>query len=530
AVLYQNQEELPNELEFDFIIAGGGLAGSVVAFRLGEVPNWKILVVGAGPSNEEIFNTRVPGLWYTLMGSSIDWNYTVVPQKGLEGRSLLYSRAKVLGDTMLYTRGSRDDWDRWAEMTGGDWLKWKNVLPYILKDNHYDPTVHSRDGKVAVSAPYTPHPFNDMLLQSVNELSEEFPFDLDYNDGRPIGIGKLSLIYSWKQSTVDHRGERSSAATTYLSMTDDNVHVPLNTHVTQLVQNDSTWDVKFKTLTAKKEVIVSGGSIGTPHILLNSGIGDSKELEAIGIKTILDSPSVGKNLSDHIGSFDLKGALDHWKTNRTGPLTQPQPIAQIAFTRLPANTSLFKDGGVQDPAPGMNAPHIEIAVDSISQALEVFSINLHPVSRGFVTLNTSDPFSYPVVDFSLLSSQLDVSIIREGIRSARRLFSSPTFTSNNSVSGTVNPLPNVTSNADLDAYIRKNAIPLLHAVGTTSMSPRNATWGVVDPEFRVKGTMGLRVVDASVVPTVPSAHTQAPVYGIAERASTFIVVDWKTRA
>ncbi|KXN87047.1 Glucose dehydrogenase [FAD, quinone] [Leucoagaricus sp. SymC.cos] len=562
AVLYRSQDELPRGVEYDFIIAGGGTAGSVVASRLGENPNWNILVVEAGTSNEEVFNTRVPGLWYTLMHSSVDWNYTVVPQKGLDGKSLVYTRAKMLGgcsshNTMVYTRGSRDDWDSWANMTGADGLQWDKMLPYILKAeqwsidpqnrtqvNHYNTSVHSKDGKVSVSLPYTVHPFNDMLLQSTKEMSEEFPFDLDMNDGKPLGIG-------WKQSTVDHNGERSSAATAYLNKTLDNVHVLINTYVTRVIQNngtENTWAVEFavgpdskrQTLIAKKEVIVSGGAIGTPHILLNSGIGSSEELKAVGVETVLDLPSVGKNLSDHIATpttfsttfkstgFNQTEALEQWQTNRTGPLTQPQELNHIGFTRIPTNST-----GFEDPAPGMNTPHIEFAFGQISQqdgstetSLELFVVNLHPISRGSVTLNTSNPFTYPIVDFGLLTSQTDLTILRQGILSARRLFSAPVFTSKKTISGTSAPGSNITSDGDLEAYIRQTGTPLLHAVGTAAMSPRNATWGVVDPDFRVKGVKGVRVVDASVIPNTPSGHTQAPVYGIAEWASALIVADW----
>ncbi|KAF5349539.1 hypothetical protein D9756_008782 [Leucocoprinus leucothites] len=575
AVLFKKPEDLPDNTHYDFIIAGGGTGGAVVASRLAENSRFNILVIEAGPSNEDVFATRVPGLDNELPRTHVDWNYTLIPQVGLKGRSTAYTRGRMLGgcgshNGMVYTRCSRDDWDLWASIVGFDAFSWDRILPFILKaevltsdsenqteQGHIDPSIHSRTGKVSTSAAYSVHPFNDMLIETTKELSDEFPFKLDMNDGSPIGI-------AWNQFTIDRHAERSSSATAYLAKTGNNVHVLVNTYVTRVLPVGRGTDfrtVEFAAdatspkmkLTARKEVIVAGGVIGTPQILLNSGIGSQEELEAVGIPTIVNNPSVGKNFTDQVSAlmlmettiqdtdFDRDAALAEWNETRTGPLVLPNHLNHIVYVRLPEDAPPFSQGGFSDPAPGKDSPHIEFVFSQISThppatvvdvpptpsditTIQFLAVNLHPVSRGSVSLNTSDPFAHPVVDLGLLSEDQDIAILREAIRSARRMYSAPVF--KDSVSESILPAANVTSDEDLDAYLRTVASPFLHGVGSAAMSRQNASWGVVNPDFRVKGTRGLRVVDASIFPTVPSGHTQVPVYGIAELASALIAGAW----
>ncbi|KAF9447616.1 GMC oxidoreductase [Macrolepiota fuliginosa MF-IS2] len=576
AVVIEDLDELSNRAnDYDFVIIGGGTAGSVVATRLGENPKLQILVIEAGPSNEEVFDTRVPGLWTTLAQTRVDWNYTTTPQTGINGEVVEYPRAKMLGgcsshNGMVYTRGSKDDWDRYASIIGNKELTWQNILPVMFKTErltnptpvgHLNPAIHGKNGKVSVSAPFTNIPFNDMLLQASAELKEEFPFLLDMNDGKVIGTG-------WIQSTINN-GERSSAATAYLGGTGNNVHVLLNTQVTRVVPVNSK-GLEFRgvevaanaqaprrTITAKKEVIVSGGVIGTPHVLLHSGIGDRKELEKVGIHTLVDNPSVGKNFSDHTSTpvafaartqstdFDQVAALEQWNKTRSGPLAQLLPTNHITWIRLPADSPPFH-AGLVDPTAGPNSPHIEVIYlaltsDSSSVAasasaqkgssgsanvtIQTLVVNLHPISRGSVTLASSDPFHQPLIDFAIFTQPEDMAIAREGIRNIQKMFSAPGL--RGSVFGTSSPAANVTSDEELDAFLKSASTPLGHALGSAAMSPHGASWGVVDPDFRVKGTSGLRVVDASLISRTPSGHTQAAVYAFAEMASAAIAADYK---
>ncbi|KXN84009.1 Choline dehydrogenase, mitochondrial [Leucoagaricus sp. SymC.cos] len=581
AVFFQGLDDLPQDVGYDFIVAGGGTGGGVVAGRLAENPNWRVLVVEAGPSNTDISATITPGLITELTHTRVDWNYTTTTQPGANGRNANYTRAKMLGgcsshNGMVYTRGARADWDGWAEATGDEGLKWDNMLPLFFKNEHLvtdsenqtqvghlDPKEHGHNGNVFVTTPFTVHPINDMMLQATKELPNEFPFVLDFNAGRPIGI-------AWNQFTIDSHAQRSSSATAYVEISKDNLHVLLNTYVTRVVpvgngtnfrriEIAASAQSERRQLTANKEVILSGGMIGSPQILLNSGIGKRDELEALGIETLVDNPGVGKNLTDQVYtimlfnttlpntesvlrerqvqyenaymdnySFDMDTALAEWNTTRTGPLTLPGHLKnQILGIRLPDNVVPFSQHGFHDPSPGPTAPHIELYHSQISHSTPATIGGTVPIppDRGSITLSSSDPFAYPNIDFGLLSEDVDVAIMREAIRSARRLYEAPVF--KDSVFGSVYPASNITSDEDLDTFIRGVAGPYEHGCCSAQMSPRGARWGVVDPDFRVKGTTGLRVVDASVMPTVPSGHTQAVVYGFAERASLLIMKKWE---
>ncbi|KXN87046.1 Glucose dehydrogenase [FAD, quinone] [Leucoagaricus sp. SymC.cos] len=576
AVFFQNPDDLPKNINYDFIIAGGGTGGGVVAGRLAENPSWKILVIEAGPSHKDVFATIPPGLCPELIRTRVDWNYTMIAQTGINDQIRNYARGKMLGgcsshNGMAYTRGAKDDWDHWAEVTGDEGLKWDNILPLMFKaeklvndsedqseEGHLDPSVHGHNGSVFVSAPYLNHPFNDMMLQAAKELPDQFPFVLDFNGGTPIGI-------SWAQFTIDNQAQRSSSATAYIDPSNDNLHVLLNTYVTRVVPTNGNGTnfrgVEFaadeqserKQLFAHKEVIVSGGVIGSPQILLNSGIGSHEDLEAVGVRTIVDNPNVGRNFFDQVYTimlfnttiqdtdFDRDEALVEWNKTRTGPMTSAGHLRnQITWVRLPEDAPPFTQKGFPNPSPGKTAPHIEIYTSQISThipetngeltvppdvgnitTLQLSVIDLHPVSRGSITLNSSNPFTYPIIDAGLLRSEIDVSVLREGLRSARRLFTmAPVF--HNLIGKNVYPAHNITSDEELETFIRDSSGPYLHGGGSAMMSPRNSNRGVVDPDFKVKGTNGLRVVDASVFPSSPSGHTQAAVYGFAERASVLI--------
>nr|Q3L243.1 RecName: Full=Pyranose dehydrogenase 2; Short=PDH 2; AltName: Full=Pyranose:quinone oxidoreductase 2; Flags: Precursor [Leucoagaricus meleagris]AAW82998.1 pyranose dehydrogenase [Leucoagaricus meleagris]AAW82999.1 pyranose dehydrogenase [Leucoagaricus meleagris] len=570
AITYQHPDDLPSGVDYDFIVAGGGTAGLVVASRLSENSKWNVLVIEAGPSNKDTPETRIPGLADNLPGTRTDWNYTTIPQDALGGRSLNYSRAKVLGgcsthNGMVYTRGPRDDWNYWAEITDNQALKWDNVLPIMKNtekfsqdfldqsmEGHIDPSVHGFDGMLSVVASYTNVSFNNLLLETTRELSDEFPFKLDLNDGKPHGL-------AWTQYTIDQGAERSSSATSYLESTGDNVHVLVNTHVTRIVSAGNETDfrsVEFavdanspkKVLTAKKELILSAGVIASPQILMNSGIGGREELQAIGVDTLIDNPSVGRNLSDQASTllmfdttlpntdYDVAAALTEWDNSRSGPMAYAARLNHLTWVRLPDD----KLSG-SDPSSGHDSPHIEFQFrqishqlppadvpnqvqlpdpDSIGVVLQFSVVNLYSISLGSVTLNNNDPFADPIIDLNMFGDQKDIAILREGVRSARRMFSSQAF--KNVVHETVYPPAGVTSDEDLDAFLRTSAVSYLHGVGTLSMSPHSASWGVVNPDFRVKGTTGLRVVDASVIPRAPAGHTQIPVYTFAEHASALI--------
>ncbi|KAG7439444.1 aryl-alcohol oxidase precursor [Guyanagaster necrorhizus] len=570
-LIYEKFSDLPTT-DFDFIIIGGGTAGNVLANRLTEQPDISVLVIEAGASTADVLVSEVPFFCpQAVPQTPLDWNYTTIPQAGLNNRPISYPRGFGLGGSsavnfMVYTRGSSQDYDRYAAISGDEGWSWDSLQPYIRRaerfvqpaDHHnttgqFNPEVHGFDGILSITLPGYPRGTDQRVIQTTSDLADEFPFNLDMNSGYQLGVG-------WMQTTVGN-GTRSSSEVSYLGakyISRPNLHVLIHTHVTRILQSGSNHSksngnntpkfdlVEFtqdsgvtkQTLSPSKEIILSAGSLNTPNILLHSGIGDSDELATVGIESTVHLPDVGKNLTDHprwvlnwlVTDTDTlenvyfrnetyqEEVLDQWLYNRTGFLSS-MPTSQLGWLRVPDGTLAI------DPSAGNETAHFELIFSNgiyhapFPPTGDYFAINtvvLCPLSRGSVTINSTDPLSPPVVDPAFFSNPQDIEVMRQAVAKAQDFVKGPAW------DGHIIEL--VTNTTDDD--IRNGITSIYHPLSTASMSPRGADWGVVDPDFVLKGVEGVRIVDASVLPKPPAGHTQAAVYFFAERGADLIKKSW----
>ncbi|KAL2748240.1 hypothetical protein V1477_003525 [Vespula maculifrons] len=582
--------------EYDFIVIGGGSAGSVVANRLTENSEWNVLLLEAGGHENEI--TDLPAFSIYLHNTKLDWQYKTQVQNTacqvMKDNRCCWPRGKVLGgssvlNTMLYIRGNRRDFDQWESFGNPGW-GYDDVLPYFKKSqdqrNPYlarNTKYHSTDitGDVKSTIQF----YNKQVFAGGYLTVEDSSYktslapvylqaakELGYNI-RDIN-GEKQTGFAFFQYTM-RRATRCSTAKAFIRPIQfrKNFHLSLWSHVTRILIDPSTkkaYGVEFirngrvETVFAKKEVILSAGAINTPQLLMLSGIGARDHLEELGIPVIQDSPGVGQNLQDHIGCGGLVFLVDYntslktsvfmnlknileYIINRKGPLTSSIGLEVVGFLSS-------KNANQTDDWPDIefmitsatinNAPDIaettfcltedfydEVYGDIINHnSFNIIPMILRPKSRGYIKLKSKNPLDYPLMYHNYLTNPDDMRVLREGVKAAIA-FAETSSLKRLGARFHSKPYPNckhhpMFTDEYWECVIRQFTMTIYHLSCTAKMGPRSDPMAVVDPSLKVYGVEGLRVIDASIMPTITNGNINAPVIMIGEKGSDLIKKDW----
>ncbi|WGJ06506.1 GMC family oxidoreductase [Brucella intermedia] len=521
-------------MEYDYIIVGGGPAGCVLANRLSEDASVKVLLLEAGGSDwNPLFH--MPAGFAKMTKGVASWGFETVPQKHLKNRVLRYTQAKVIGggssiNAQIYTRGNAADYDLWAGEDGCTGWDYRHVLPYFKRaeDNQrFNDDYHSYGGPLGVSMPSAPLPICDAYIRAGQELG--IPYNPDFNGREQAGVGFYQLTQR------DRR--RSSASLAYLAPIRDrkNLTVRMNAQVANIeLEKTLVTGVTLmsgETLRAGREVIVASGAIGSPKLLLQSGIGPADHLKKVGVGVKHDLPGVGENMQDHLDLFVIAECTGDHTYDGVAKLhrTLGAGLQYILLRSGPVASSLFETGGFWYADPDARSPDIqfhlglgsgiEAGVEKLKNAgVTLNSAYLHPRSRGTVRLASSDPAAAPLIDPNYWSDPHDRKMSLEGLKIAREIMQQDALKPY--VMAERLPGPKVVSDDDLFDYACANAKTDHHPVGTCKMG--TDAMAVVDLDLKVRGLQGLRVCDSSIMPRVPSCNTNAPTIMIGEKGADLI--------
>lgn len=539
---------MPNG-SFDYVIVGAGSAGCVLANRLSEDGQSEVLLLEAGGPDDGRA-VRIPALFPELVKTEVDWEYYTEPQPGMADRELYWPRGKTLGGTssvnaMIYSRGHPSDYDRWADRGSEGWA-YEEVLPYFKRSERFvgddgDPEYHGEDGPLVVADQRSPRDLSRAFVDAASEVG--YDRNRDFNGSRLDGFGLFHV--------TQKGGRRHSLADAYLKPALDrsNLTVETGAHVTRVVfEGDRAVGVSYeqdgrsRRVETAREVILSGGAIDSPKLLLLSGIGPAAHLREHGIDVERDLPGVGRNLQDHLVVYVIYEAPTSATLDKAdSPTRLPVNLAKyFLLKRGPLTSNIAEAGGFIRTEETLAAPDLEIqfvpayvmnhGFDNPEEGggFSLGSILLRPESRGRLTLRSSDPFEAPAIDPRYFTEAADRDLLVAGVRRAREIARASPFDGYRG--DEVWPGANVESDEAIVEFIRENGHTDYHPVGTCKMGDDDMA--VVDDRLTVHGIEGLRIVDASVMPTIISGHTNAPTVMIAEKAAEMIEADrgrWRTR-
>jgi choline dehydrogenase len=525
---------------YDYVIVGAGSAGCVLAARLSENPATRVLLLEAGPP-DDADEIHIPAAINLLFQSTYDWNYQTTPQDRAAGRSIYWPRGRTLGgsssiNAMIYIRGNRYDYDTWRDDYGCEGWGYTELLPYFLRaesNSRGASAFHGADGPLSVQDPKHKSALTSAFVDSAQQSGLEA--NDDFNGRKQDGVGFYQV--------TQRGGRRWSAADAYLHPAADrpNLTVLTDTLVTGIaLAGLRAVGVHYlqrgvaETARAESEVILACGAVGSPQLLMLSGIGPADHLRSHDIAVMADLPGVGANLSDHPmvaamwhtpksrGLWEQAGArnLARWQLMHSGPLTtnvaeaggfsrseEGLPAPDIQWYALPTP---YQDGGLTDPS-----------IRALSLLVTLVAVG----SRGRIRLRSADPRHKPLIDPAYLSHGPDIDPLVAGVQMAREFAAARPMAK--ICKSELAPGDGVRTDTDIRDFVRHNLTTIYHPVGTCAMGgdsklAASRLASVVDPELRVRGIDGLRVVDASVMPTVPRGNTNAPTIAIAEKAADLI--------
>lgn len=514
---------------FDYVIVGAGSAGCVLANRLSEDRDVRICLIEAGEETRHPLVSIPVGMVGLIDHPRLNWRYVSAPQSALDGRRFPIPRGRMLGGTsslngMVYTRGQAADFDGWAARGNPGW-SYRDVLPYFRKsENNLDleDEWHARGGPMTVATVRDPNPLVGSFLSAAREL--QFPLNSDPNGARQEGFGLRQVNVA--------NGRRVSSDTAFLRPARSRANLVVMTSAE--VERIDVVDGRARAvaladgrrIVARREIVLAAGVIGSPVILMRSGLGPAGQLRAHGIEVVADLPSVGRNLHDHPSTQIIwRGATteSYGLSVRAFPRHALSGLRYLLTGRGIPGSNIFEAAGYVRSRPDLDQPDTQLVFCAafrkpggtigIGHGYSIGVVALHPRSRGSVGLSGPRAHDMPVIDPNLLDDEEDLRVLINGIDVARRLLAAPAFAGKGDRE--VFPGPQVDGVEALAAHVRRSVNTAFHPVGTCAMGPE----GVVAHDLKVRGIDGLRVADASVMPTITSGNTHAPVVMIAEKCA-----------